>query len=171
MRRCLMLLLCASLVACAANPLMKADQPPSPLDEKIASDAVTQLTRLYPPAKTQFNVVPSAPGGFGALLASKLRAKGYAVAESRTVKTGIGAIVPGDWFGTVYPPKPVTETKTDVRPVATPATGSELSYVLDHSRTGDFSRITLKVGNSLLARAYVSDNGTLAPAGAWTFRE
>ena len=48
--------------------------------------------------------------------------------------------------------------------------GIALRYALDHSHAGDFSRITLKVGNSLLARAYVSANGTaLAPAGAWTF--
>jgi hypothetical protein len=149
---------------------LKADQPSSPLDEKIAADAVTQLTRLYPPAKTQFNVVPSAPVGFGALLADKLRAKGYAIAEPAPAKTGFRTLLGGDTFSDVYPPKPATATPPAV-PAPQPAPGIALRYALDHSRTGDFSRITLKVGNSLLARAYVSGNGTLAPAGAWTFRE
>ena len=63
---------------CAANPLMKADQPPSPLDEKIAADAVNHLARLYPPAKTQFNLEAAGHQAFAALLADKLRAKGYA---------------------------------------------------------------------------------------------
>jgi len=150
---------------------MKADQPLSPLDEKIASDAVTQLTRLYPPARTQFNVVPSAPAGFGALLADKLRAKGYAIAESAPAKTGLRSLLAGESFGDVYPPKPAIAPMPPAASAPQPVPGIALRYALDHSRTGDFSRITLKVGNSLLARAYVSDNGTLAPAGAWTFRE
>lgn len=171
MRRCLILLLCASLVACAANPLMKADQPSSPLDEKIAADAVTQLTRLYPPAKTQFNLEAYPSDSFAALLAEKLRAKGYAITESAPAKTGFRSLLAGDTFSDVYPPKPVIAPTPTALPAPQPASGVALRYVLDHSRTGDFSRITLKVGNSLLARAYVSDNGTLAPAGAWTFRE
>lgn len=171
MSRISLLLLCGMLTACANNPLLKKDKGIPVYDEKIASDAVNYLARLYPPAKTQFNVVPSAPIGFGALLADKLRAKGYAVSDSRPEdRTGI-ALVPGDWFGSVYPPKPEKQTKTDVRPAPTPSTSSELRYVLDHSPTGDLSRITLKVGNSLLARAYLAIDGKIAPAGAWTYRE
>ena len=168
MRNLVPLLLCMGLGACA-HPLMKADQPPSPLDEKIASDAVAHLARLYPPAKTQFNLEATGHQAFAALLAEKLRARGYAIAEAAPVKTGFRTLLGSDTFGDVYPPKPAVAAPPASAPQPLP--GIALRYALDHSRAGDFSRITLKIGNSLLARAYVSDNGTLAPAGAWTFRE
>ena len=171
MRTLLMMLLCVNLGACALTPLMETDQRFAAHDEKIATDTANQLARLYPPAKTQFNVVASSPVSFGTMLAGKLRAKGYAVSESRTAKTGIGAMLPQDLFGAVYPPKPVPNAETQVPPSSDPASGFELRYVLDHSRTADFSRITLKIGDSLLARAYLNENGVIAPAGAWTFKE
>lgn len=171
MRSLLMILLCVSLSACALKPFTETDNRFAIYDEKIATDTVNQLAKLYPPAKTQFNFVASAPVSFGTILADKLRAKGYAVSESRTAKSGIGAMLPSDLFGAVYPPKPAADTKTQVRPLTNPATGIELRYVLDHSGTAELSRITLKIGGSLLARAYLADNGAIAPAGAWTFKE
>lgn len=169
MRHLVTLLLCMGLSACA-HPLMRAEQPLSPLDEKIAVDTVNHLARLYPPAKTLFNLEAAGHQAFAALLADKLRAKGYAIAEAAPVKKGFRARLAANTFGEVYPPKPAISPSSAV-PAPQPGPGIALRYMLDHSRTGDFSRITLKVGNSLLARAYVSDNGTLAPAGAWTFRE
>jgi hypothetical protein len=169
MRRYLILLFCASLGACA-HPLMQADQPITPHDEKIAADTVNHLARLYAPAKTQFNLEAAEHQAFAALLADKLRAKGYAIAELAPAKTGFRTLLARDTFGDVYPPKPANSIPSII-PATPPGPGIALRYMLDHSHTGDFSRITLKVGNSLLARAYVSKNGTLAPAGAWTFRE
>ena len=34
-------------------------------EEKIAADTVNQVARIYPPAKTQFNLVLAYPHGFG----------------------------------------------------------------------------------------------------------
>ena len=171
MRIVLVTLLCASLCACALNPLQKDKGNPA-YDEKIASDTVMQLARLYPPAKTQFNLEASSPTSFAALLAEKLRAKGYAISESRPAKTGFRTILTGNTLGDVSPLRPAIAAPSSSVPAAPHAPGIELRYVLDYSATVDLSRITLKVGkNSLLARAYVSDNGILAPAGAWTFKE
>jgi type IV secretion system protein TrbH len=146
-------------------------RPLTPLDDKIASDAVDHLARLYPPAKTQFNLEAAGHQAFTDLLAEKLRARGYAITEAEPVKTGLRSLLGSDTFGDVYPPKAAIAPMPPVVPAPQPAPGIALRYALDHSRTGELSRITLKIGNSLLARAYVSDNGSLAPAGAWTFRE
>ncbi|SHM14351.1 Conjugal transfer protein TrbH [Nitrosospira sp. Nsp11] len=154
--------LCACLGACAFQPLTKGS-PFVALDEKIASDTVNQLARLYPPARTQFSLVVSEPKSFGALLADRLRAKGYALSEKEE-KT---RIMPPDTFGAVFSPKPADEGN---KPIKTPAPeGIELRYVLNHS--ADLSRITMVVGHAVLARAYLVENGAIAPAGAWTFKE
>ncbi|MEP6606538.1 MAG: hypothetical protein ABJA60_10545 [Nitrosospira sp.] len=167
--RVCVLLLCGTFAACANNPLLKKDRGIPVYDEKIASDAVTRLASLYPPAKTQFNLEALAPEGFAALLAAKLRAKGYAVSETKRAAQGIEKILPGDAFGTVF--SPATNDKTPVQSRPENSTGIALRYALDYSPTEDLSRITLKVGNSLLARAYITVDGTIAPAGAWTYRE
>ncbi|SEP42616.1 hypothetical protein [Nitrosovibrio sp. Nv6] len=171
MRSLFITLLCASLGACALQPTSEGDKRFASYDEKIASDTANQLARLYPPARTQFNFVFSAPTSFGTLLAGKLRAKGYALSESRAVeKGGLAMILQQDTFGASFSPKPATDDKT---PAQSPAdkTGIELHYAIDHSPAADFSRITVKIGHAMLARAYVGDNGTVAPAGAWTFKE
>lgn len=49
--------------------------------------------------------------------------------------------------------------------------GIELLYMLVHSSAADFSRITLKVGDYLLTRAYLTNNGSIAPVGALVFEE
>ncbi|WP_143002913.1 hypothetical protein [Nitrosospira sp. Nsp1] len=43
--------------------------------------------------------------------------------------------------------------------------------MLVHSSAADFSRITLKVGDYLLTRAYLTNNGSIAPVGALVFEE
>ena len=75
----------ACLDACAFQPLTR-DNPFAALDEKIASDTVNQLARLYPPGRTQFSLVVSDPESFGALLADRLRTKGYALSEKAEAK-------------------------------------------------------------------------------------
>lgn len=171
MRSLLITLLCAGLGACALQPVTEGDKRFVAHDEKIASDTANQLARLYPPAKTQFNFVFSAPTSFGTLLAGKLRAKGYALSESRVVeKGGLAMILPQDTFAASFSPKRATDDKTPVQSQPD-KTGIELRYAIDHAPAADFSRITVKIGHALLARAYIGDNGTIAPAGAWTFKE
>ena len=154
--------LCACLGACAFQPLSR-DNPFAALDEMIASDTVNQLARLYPPARTQFSLVVSEPKSFGALVADRLRAKGYALSEKEE-KT---RIMPPDTFGAVFSPKPADEGNMPVKSFA--SEGIELRYVLNHS--ADLSRITMVIGRAMLARAYLVENGAIAPAGAWTSKE
>lgn len=171
MRTLFILFLIATLGACASDPLVKKDRSHFSRDEKIATDAVDQLMRIYSPAKTQFNVIESTPVDFGALLVQKLRAKGYAVAEFKLRTKDIGAVFENDSFGATYPTKPADQAAEMPRVPAWRSPGIELRYVLVHSRAPDFSRITLKIGNSLLARAYLTDNVSIAPAGVWIFEE
>ena len=135
MRRLPVLVLCISLGACALKPIMETDPRIAAHHEMIARDAANQLARLYPPAKTQFSVVASSPASFGTMLSDKLRAKGYAVSESRTAKTGMGALFQNDGFGAAYPPKPAPDANKQALPPADPAAGIALRYVLDHSDT------------------------------------
>ncbi len=171
MRTLLMTLLCASLAACAAHPLKKADNPHPEHDEMMARDAAGQLARLYPPAKTQFNLVESDPASFGALLADKLRAKGYAVTQTAQQKAGIRAFFQNDGFGAAYPPKSAVDTPAQAASPADTAPGIELRYARVHFRSADFARIALYPGKSILARAYLAGADGLAPAGAWTYKE
>lgn len=174
MRRFHAVLLCAGLGGCAMTPAMETDSRFAALDEKIATDAVAQLVRLYPPAKTQFNFrqfnfANSTGAGFGQLLIAKLRAKGYAITE--TAPPPARAVLPVDLFGAVFTSRSAdTKMEEPSDPVKNPE-GIELGYFLDHGRSADFSRITIKIGNSMLARAYLSDNGSIAPAGAWSYKE
>jgi hypothetical protein len=57
---------------------------------------------------------------------------------------------------------------------AAAAPGLELRYLLDPARAGRFSRVTVRIGGAVLARAYLvdaNDPGAAAPAGAWTYRK
>jgi hypothetical protein len=165
MRILLITLLCACLGACAFQPLTR-DNPFASLDEKIATDTVDQLARLYPPAKTQFSLVVSDPESFGALLADRLRAKGYALSEKAEERS---RIMPPDTFGAVFSPKPADGSNMPAQSLAAEP-GIELRYVLNHSGK-DFSRITMVIGRAVLARAYLIENDAIVPAGAWTFKE
>ncbi|SCX39185.1 hypothetical protein [Nitrosospira sp. Nsp1] len=164
MRILLIALLCACLGACAFQPLTRGN-PFAALDEKIATDTVNQLARLYPPAKTQFSLVVSDPESFGALLADRLRAKGYVLSEKTEERS---RIMPPDTFGAAFSPKPADDNMPKESLAAKP--GIELRYVLNHSGK-DFSRITMIIGRAVLARAYLIENGAITPVGAWTFKE
>ncbi|SEO18572.1 Conjugal transfer protein TrbH [Nitrosospira multiformis] len=144
-------------------------------DDRIALDATNQLAKLYPPAKTQFNLIVTEPREFGELLAAKLRAKGYAVSETVKVKRVLFA----DTFAG-FQQKPggqpeETEAPGMEAPAAPPTPlaagqGMELSYALDTPEHGSLHTITLKVGDAYLSRAYLPDARGVAAAGAWTYR-
>jgi hypothetical protein len=165
MRILLIMLLYACLGACAFQPLTR-DNPFAALNEKIATDTVNQLARLYPTAKTQFSLVVSDPESFGALLADRLRAKGYALSEKAEERS---RIMPPDTFGAAFSPKPADDNNMPKESLAAKP-GIELRYVLNHSGK-DFSRITMVIGRAVLARAYLIENGDITPVGAWTFKE
>jgi hypothetical protein len=173
--RHLALLLCfvlaLNLTGCASLQETRQQNRNTLADDRIAQDATNQLVRLYPPAKTQFNLIVTEPREFGELLAAKLRAKGYAVSE--TVKTK--RVFFADTFAG-FQQKPGQSNEAQPQGMETPAApaavgeGTELSYILDTPEHGSLHTITLKVGKSYLSRAYLPDSRGVAAAGAWTYR-
>ena len=98
MPRMLLILLCVFLSACAGLPQPTRKEPGNTaFEERIATDTVNQIARLYPPARTQLNVV-STPDSFGALLAAKLRGRGFGVAETIEAKPKVLPFVFNDEF-------------------------------------------------------------------------
>jgi len=174
--RHLALLLCFALAfilaSCASLQETRLQNRNTLADDKIALDATNQLVRLYPPAKTQFNLIVTEPREFGELLAVKLRTKGYAVSE--TVKTK--KVFFADTFAG-FQQKPGTQSnEPQARSMEAPTApaavgeGTELSYTLDTPEHASLYAITVKVGNSYLSRAYLPDARGVAAAGAWTYR-
>jgi hypothetical protein len=173
----LLILLYAHLSACAGLPQPAGKDAGNPaFEERIATDTVNQIARLYPPARTQLNVV-STSDSFGALLGAKLRGRGFGVAETIEAKPKVLPFAFHDDF----------HMRADVQ--ADPdnqsrraVSGLELRYQLDvatgvkgakGAQADSLSRITVKIGSAVLARAYLSDNndpGAVAAAGAWTYR-
>ena len=140
------------------------------IDGRIAADTVNQLTQLYPPAKTQFNLIVTEPREFGEMLAAKLRIRGYAVSE--TVKTK--RVLFADTFAGFQQQKPGGQPEeTEARGMEAPAAvgqGLALSYTLDTPEHGTLHTITLKVGDAYLSRAYLPAAKGVAAAGAWAYR-
>lgn len=163
--------ICFILAGCAGFPHAPSHPENRNLAaiDRIATDAVNHLARLYPPAKTRFNLVLDEPANFGALLATRLREKGYAVAERDGAKPRFSL----DAFGAVFQPgkEPAAEQmgqRGQGRASLDTPDGIELRYLLDDMDA--LFRITLDVGGSQLARAYLADSNGAAAAGAWTFR-
>src|SRR5690242_4017631 len=88
--RILSVLLCGLLGACAGLPQTTQSSPgdaaSAAFEERIATDTVRQIARLYPPARTRLNVVSDSPDHFGSLLAAKLRGQGFGVSETAEAK-------------------------------------------------------------------------------------
>ncbi len=118
-------------------------QTPQALNTTLLTDTVKQLEVLYPPASTQLNLgqVIENNDPFGAGLISTLRNHGYAVKD--------------------YSEQPLSNK------------GIRLQYLLDVPTTTDQAlyRVKIRVGDNTLTRAYVMQNDTVIPAGAWTRRE
>lgn len=170
MRRLCLIFLLASLTACAGLPRLTQprDAQTVAFEERIAADTVKQIAKLFPPAKTQLNVVSATPGSFGAVLAEKLRGQGFGVSETIEAKPrGLPFS-----FNDEYRPRPGMQAERENRSLQA-APGVELRYMLDRAQVGAFSRITVRIGGAVLARAYLADNndpGAVVPAGAWTYR-
>jgi hypothetical protein len=142
------------LAGCATPPAPYGNfigQAPAGYDRTIAEDAVRQLSAVYPPAATRFEVRQATPDAFGRQLMASLRAKGYAVREAG-ITSAQGA---------------TARSEAGVAPAAGPVL--PLRYVLD--RPADLVRVTLMIGDQSLTRAYLAQNDALRPAGAWVRKE
>jgi hypothetical protein len=169
--RTLLALLCANLAACAG---LSNTMEPSPRDaasaafeERIATDTVRQIARLYPPARTRLNVVSAVLDHFGVLLTAKLRGQGFGVEETVEAKPKGFPFT----FSDEFRPRPTAANVDTGNAPAAP--GLELRYLLDPARAGMFSRVTVRIGGAVLARGYLvdgNDPGAPAPVGAWTYR-
>lgn len=169
--RMLLALLCMHLSACAGLPDTEQpiDAASAAFEERIATDTVRQIARLYPPARTRLNVVSASPDHFGVLLTAKLRGQGFGVAETVEAKP---KAFPFTFSNEFRPRADAAHPDTGNVPVAT-LPGIELRYLLDPARAGMFSRVTVRIGGAVLARAYLvdgNDPGAAAPVSAWTYR-
>jgi hypothetical protein len=145
-----LLFLLAGLAGCASiepyGNFLGANAPAT-LNEKLAADTVKQLTVLYPPASTRFDLGQSTPDAYGSALVESLRIKGYAILE--------------------FEPDEAASADS----AATAGPGLSLRYVLDAPASTNLYRVTLMVGSQSLSRAYVAQNDSVAPAGAWVRKE
>ena len=145
-----LLFLLAGLAGCASIELygnFLGANAPATLNERLAADTVKQLTVLYPPASTRFDLGQPTPDAYGSALVESLRIKGYAILEF----------------------EPDEAAPTDSPDTAGP--GLSLHYVLDAPASTNLYRVTVMVGSQSLSRAYVAQNDTVAPAGAWVRKE
>ena len=145
-----LLFLLAGLAGCASiepyGNFLGANAPAT-LNEKLAADTVKQLTVLYPPASTRFDLGQPTPDAYGSALVESLRIKGYAILEFE-------------------PDEAASAGKPN-----TAGPGLSLRYVLDAPASTNLYRVTVMVGSQSLSRAYVAQNETVAPAGAWVRKE
>jgi len=156
MRHAACVLLCAVGLAGCATALPPYGnfirEAPEGVGRTVAEDAVRQLTVVYPPANTRFDLQQPTPDPFGTLLMQSLRAKGYAVQEGAAAPVAQGRTAGGEGGMAAGAPA--------VLP---------LRYVFD--RAADLYRVTLLVGDQSLTRAYLAQNGAVHPAGAWVRKE
>lgn len=149
-------LLCAvGLAGCATAPPPYGNfirEAPEGYGRTVAEDAVRQLTVVYPPANTRFDLQQPIPDPFGTWLTQSLRAKGYAVQEGAADPVAQGRATHGEGGMAVGAPAVFL-----------------LRYVFD--RAADLYRVTLLVGDQSLTRAYLAQNGAIHPAGAWVRKE
>lgn len=155
MRKYLIIALLAALGGCVSTGhygnYLEGSTPAA--NQKLAADTVKQLTQVYPPASTRFNLSQTTTDGYGAMLVAGLRAKGYSLLE-------------------YTPERVVTAKETPTAAISFPGTRAvALRYVVDSLGENNLYRVTLLVGDQSLTRAYVAQNSTVYPAGAWVRKE
>lgn len=150
--------LVAVLAGCSAShppmPAVYGNFIKSPIaanDKILAGDAAKQLVALYPPALTRFDLQQVASDPFGYYLIDQLRGQGYALREH---------------FSAGMPIQKANLSATSA------ATGRlRLGYVIDLAGAPNLYRVTLLVGDQSLTRAYLAQDGSVFPAGAWMRKE
>ena len=165
-------LLIASLAGCATRDADTSSaygnfvqNSPAACDQKMAEDAVKRLVAMYPPARTRFDLQQSTSDAFGTALVASMRGKGYALLEYKPA--------PGSQdLATANGQRPVPAKAPAAGAIAKPAAATlSLRYILDLDQGSNLYRVTLLVGNQTLTRAYLAQNGSALPAGAWIRKE
>lgn len=124
----------------------------------VVTDTVDQLSELYPPAHTRFDLKQSTPDAFGLSLVRILRNRGYAVSEWN----------PEAENGQDQQNKPQNETRANA---ASAKSGLPLRYVFDQFSGTNMYRVSLSIGSQTLTRPYALEKGELLPAGQWARKE
>jgi type IV secretion system protein TrbH len=127
-----------------------APSAPVNLNETIVGDTVKQLIMLYPPASTRFDFGQPTTDAYGTKLVQSLRLNGYALSEFVPAAAANGT----NHEGTV-----------------SASSGLSLRYIVDAPDGLNLYRVTLMIGSQSLSRAYLVQNQTVSPAGAWARRE
>ena len=163
-------LLAASLAGCATHDSTTSSpygnfvqDSPAACDRTMAADAVKRLIAVYPPARTRFDLRQVTPDAFGTTLVASLRARGYALLEYQPEQKSQDPLEP-----TGQAPAPAAGAAATIKP-SIPALA--LRYVLDLDAASNLYRVTLLVGTQSLTRAYLAQNGSVTPAGAWVRKE
>ncbi|VEG89813.1 conjugal transfer protein TrbH [Legionella spiritensis] len=81
MKKLSVLLLMVLLSSCASMRYGNFTKASQSKDIYLAKDAVSQLTRVYPPARNTFCISQRICDGFGIMLIQEMRKKGYGVVE------------------------------------------------------------------------------------------
>lgn len=159
----------------------------------LATDVVSQLVTLYPPARVKLEIQHSTQDLFGIVLVRRLRDRGYALVEFAPKTEGKKDMAPSK----ASPPElsrenqrepsresgrdasrdpvkglfAVSETAPGAIAASTAATTLPLSYVLDQAGTDNLFRLNLIVGAQSISRPYRLQDGRLLPLGMWIRRE
>jgi hypothetical protein len=131
-----------TLSGCAGTQYDNFIDAPNAYARSMADDTVDQLTYLYPPATTQFDLQQKTQDAFGNTLITGLRDEGYAVSEFNKQKKS-------------------SENSPNAK---------KLGYIVDQQMSNLY-RITIIVEDETLSRAYLEQNNLLYPAGAWVYKE
>ncbi|MBE4026198.1 conjugal transfer protein TrbH [Vibrio parahaemolyticus] len=154
-----------ALVGCASHtPYGNFVENPTGLNQqKIANDTIEQITSLYPPAKTRFEIKQATPDAFGTALVRGLRDKGYALLEfdPETAKAAQRT------SSRPNESAPEVKVKTPVQQ----GFGLPIYYVFDQFSGTNMYRVTVMVGNESITRPYAQENGTVVPMGYWVRKE
>ena len=162
------MLLAAGVAGCATHDSTTStpygnfvQDSPAACDRTMAADAVKRLIAVYPPARTRFDLRQITPDAFGTALVASLRARGYALLEYQPEQKVQDPLEPAGQA-------PAPAVAATIKPSIPALT---LRYVLDLDAASNLYRVTLLVGTQSLTRAYLAQNGSVAPAGAWVRKE
>lgn len=178
MRKLAILALLLSLTGCASSPYGNFAENSTPvINQKLAAETVKQLVRVYPPASTRFNMGIATPDAYGKTLVATLRARGYSVLEFNPEGANEATTTPRPAVATTFPGSAALNLRYIVdSPINTEQ--STTSHRVTGSVDGQESapannlyRVTVLVGSQSLTRAYITQNSSVYPVGAWARKE
>ncbi len=155
------LLIVITMSGCAKRTLQGNYLQTTPADkqQKLAADAVKQIAKIWPPAKTKFELQHAATDPFGVAMVKSLRDSGYALTEYKKNSESANSETKG--FSSSSAASTGNKLGAQIYP---------LNYVLDQAGD-DLYRLTLSVGPQSITRPYLDRNGVFEPAGSWMRKE